>query len=43
MNGRIYADHAATTPLRSEALEAMIPHMTGGFNASSAHAEVVFG
>jgi cysteine desulfurase len=34
----IYLDHAATTPLRSEALEAMTPFLTGHFgNPSSAH------
>jgi cysteine desulfurase len=37
----IYLDHAATTPLRHEALEAMLPYLTGEFgNPSSAH---VFG
>ncbi len=37
----IYLDHAATTPLRREALEAMLPHLTEGFgNPSSTH---VFG
>jgi cysteine desulfurase len=37
----IYLDHAATTPLRREALEAMLPWLTEGFgNPSSAH---VFG
>jgi len=37
----IYLDHAATTPLRREALEAMLPYLTEEFgNASSAH---VFG
>jgi cysteine desulfurase len=40
MTERIYADHAATTPLRDEVLEAMLPHFgTYGFNASSLHAE----
>lgn len=35
----IYLDHAATTPLRREALEAMLPYLTEHFgNASSAHA-----
>ncbi len=35
----IYLDHAATTPLRPEALEAMLPYLTGAFgNPSSAHA-----
>jgi len=34
----IYLDHAATTPLRREALEAMLPFMTEQFgNASSLH------
>ncbi len=39
MNARIYADHAATTPLRPEVLEAMLPHLSGGLNASSLHQE----
>jgi cysteine desulfurase len=35
----IYLDHAATTPLRREALEAMLPFLTETFgNASSQHA-----
>jgi cysteine desulfurase len=35
----IYLDHSATTPLRSEALEAMLPYLSGEFgNASSTHA-----
>ncbi|MFL5687719.1 MAG: aminotransferase class V-fold PLP-dependent enzyme, partial [Chloroflexota bacterium] len=35
----IYLDHAATTPLRREVLDAMLPYMTDAFgNASSAHA-----
>jgi cysteine desulfurase len=35
----IYLDHAATTPLRKEALEAMLPFLTDSFgNPSSAHA-----
>ena len=35
----IYLDHAATTPLRPEALEAMLPYLTDHFgNASSPHA-----
>ena len=35
----IYLDHAATTPLRREALEAMLPYLTEKFgNASSPHA-----
>jgi cysteine desulfurase len=34
----IYLDHAATTPLRREALEAMLPYLTDQFgNASSQH------
>jgi cysteine desulfurase len=34
----IYLDHAATTPLRHEALEAMLPYLTEQFgNASSLH------
>jgi cysteine desulfurase len=34
----IYLDHAATTPLRPEALEAMLPFLTGDFgNPSSLH------
>ena len=34
----IYLDHAATTPLRPEALEAMLPFLTSDFgHASSAH------
>jgi cysteine desulfurase len=37
--GRIYADHAATTPVRAEVLEAMLPHLGRGFNPSSVHAE----
>ena len=41
MNGRrIYADHAATTPMREEAIAAMLPYLAdAGFNPSSAHAE----
>jgi cysteine desulfurase len=35
----IYLDHAATTPLRREALDAMLPFLTESFgNPSSAHA-----
>jgi cysteine desulfurase len=35
----IYLDHAATTPLRREVLDAMLPFLTDEFgNASSAHA-----
>jgi cysteine desulfurase len=34
----VYLDHAATTPLRSEALEAMLPYWTADFgNPSSPH------
>jgi cysteine desulfurase len=37
---RIYADHAATTPVRDEVIAAMLPYFgTVGFNASSLHAE----
>ncbi len=37
---RSYLDHAATTPLRPEALEAMLPFLTDNFaNPSGAHAE----
>lgn len=34
----IYLDHAATTPVRAEVVEAMLPWLTGGFaNPSGAH------
>lgn len=37
---RIYLDHNATTPVRDEAVEAMLPFFTAGFgNPSSRHAE----
>lgn len=37
---RIYLDHAATTPVREEALEAMLPYFAqNGYNASSLHFE----
>jgi cysteine desulfurase len=37
---RVYADHAATTPVRDEVAAAMWPHLgAGGFNPSSLHAE----
>lgn len=36
---RIYLDHAATTTARPEAVAAMVPLLTGGFNPSSLHAE----
>lgn len=40
MSSRIYADHAATTPVRDEVVAAMLPFFSaGGFNASSLHAE----
>lgn len=40
MTQRIYLDNAATTPVRAEALEAMLPYFVqNGYNASSVHAE----
>jgi cysteine desulfurase len=40
MNSRIYADHAATTPARPEAIASMLAAFDqSGFNASSLHAE----
>jgi cysteine desulfurase len=41
MNGpRIYVDHAATTPMREEAIAAMLPYLASvGYNPSSLHAE----
>jgi cysteine desulfurase len=39
VHGRIYADHAATTPVRPEVVAAMLPHLAGGFNPSSLHGE----
>ena len=40
MNGRIYLDHAATTPLDEQVLKEMLPYLTGTFgNADSPHAE----
>lgn len=36
---RIYLDHAATTPLRPEVREAMLPWLDHGGNPSSLHAE----
>ena len=40
MNGeRIYLDHAATTPCRPEAIEAMLPHLRDAANAGSSHAD----
>ena len=38
MAGRIYLDHASTTPVAAEVLEAMLPHLGARFgNASSLH------
>ncbi len=37
--GRIYLDHAATTPVRPEAVAAMVPLLGGSYNPSSLHAE----
>ena len=40
MTKRIYADHSATTPLKKEVLDAMMPYLTENFgNASSIYAE----
>jgi len=40
MTERIYADHAATTPVRNEVIASMLPYLaTYGFNPSSLHAE----
>lgn len=40
MTKRIYADHSATTPLKKEVLDAMMPYLTEHFgNASSIYAE----
>ncbi len=37
---RIYADHAATTPVRDEVLQAMLPFFTSVYgNPSSLHTE----
>src|ERR1700687_5638748 len=37
---RIYLDYAATTPIRREVLEEMLPHLTSGAaNPSSLHME----
>jgi len=38
MSRRVYMDHSATTPVRNEVVEAMLPYFTGTFgNASSVH------
>ena len=40
MRERIYADHASTTPVRAEVLDAMLPFFDiVGFNPSSVHAD----
>jgi cysteine desulfurase len=40
MSRRVYLDNAATTPIRPEVLEAMMPYLTGSFgNPSSIHQE----
>lgn len=40
MTKRIYADHSATTPLKKDVLDAMLPYLTDNFgNASSIYAE----
>ncbi len=40
MTDRAYLDHAATTPMRPEALEAMLPYLSDHFgNPSGGHAE----
>ena len=37
---RVYVDHSATTPVRREVLDAMIPYFTDNFgNASTVYAE----
>lgn len=36
---RIYLDNAATTPVRPEVVDAMVPLLGGGYNPSSLHAE----
>lgn len=39
-SSRIYLDYAATTPVRQEVIEAMLPYFAqNGYNASSVHAE----
>jgi cysteine desulfurase len=38
MSSNIYLDNAATTTVRPEAVEAMVPLLGGGYNPSSAHA-----
>ena len=40
MTKRIYADHSATTPLKREVLDAMMPYLTENYgNPSSIYAE----
>jgi cysteine desulfurase len=39
MTSRIYLDWAATTTVRPEVIEAMVPVLAGGYNPSSVHAD----
>jgi cysteine desulfurase len=38
MSSNIYLDNAATTAVRAEVIEAMVPVLAGGYNPSSVHA-----